>query len=48
VHGAAVPDGSGQDREVRHLISGYLSLESSESAAYVACGLEAWIHDNFP
>ena len=37
------------DRTVRHLIStGYLSLESSESAAYVAYALEAWIHDNVP
>jgi hypothetical protein len=35
------------DREVRHLIStGYLSLESSGSAAYVGCALEAWIYDN--
>jgi hypothetical protein len=35
------------DREVRHLIStGYLSLERSEAAAYVAFALEAWIRDN--
>jgi hypothetical protein len=35
------------DRTVRHLIStGYLSLESRESAAYVAFALEAWIRDN--
>jgi hypothetical protein len=35
------------DRTVRHLISiGYLSLESSEAAAAVACALEAWIYDN--
>jgi hypothetical protein len=35
------------DRTVRHLIStGYLSLESSEAAAYVAFALEAWISDN--
>ena len=35
------------DRLVRHLIStGYLSMESSESAAYVAFALEAWIADN--
>jgi hypothetical protein len=35
------------DREVRHLIStGYLSLESREAAAAVACALEAWIYDN--
>ena len=35
------------DRKVRHLIStGYLSLESSESAAAVAIALEAWIADN--
>jgi hypothetical protein len=35
------------DRQVRHLISnGYLSLESSEAAAYVAFALEAWISDN--
>jgi len=35
------------DRIVRHLIStGYLSLESSEAAAYVAFALEAWISDN--
>jgi hypothetical protein len=33
------------DRIVRHLIStGY--LESRESAAHVACALEAWIYDN--
>jgi hypothetical protein len=32
---------------VRHLIStGYLSLESRESASMVAIGLEAWIYDN--
>ena len=32
------------DREVRHLISnGYLSLESSETAAAVAIALEAWL-----
>ena len=31
------------DREVRHLIStGYLSLESRESAPMVAIALEAW------
>jgi hypothetical protein len=37
------------DRIVRHLIStGYLSLESRESAAYVAIALEAWISDNVP
>jgi hypothetical protein len=37
------------DREVRHLIStGYLSLESREAAAAVACALEAWICDNVP
>jgi hypothetical protein len=37
------------DRDVRHLISrGYLSLESRDSAAYVACALEAWIYDNLP
>jgi hypothetical protein len=37
------------DREVRHLIStGYLSLESSETAAAVSIALEAWIYDNFP
>ena len=37
------------DRVVRHLIStGYLSLESSGSAAYVGCALEAWIYDNLP
>ena len=35
------------DRKVRHLISnGYLSLESSETAAAVAIALEAWIADN--
>jgi hypothetical protein len=35
------------DRIVRHLIStGYLSLESRQSAAYVAFALEAWIRDN--
>jgi hypothetical protein len=35
------------DRIVRHLIStGYLSLESRESAAHVAFALEAWIRDN--
>ena len=37
------------DRIVRHLIStGYLSLESRESALYVTSALEAWIHDNVP
>ena len=37
------------DRTVRHLIStGYLSLESRETAAYVAFALEAWIYDNVP
>ena len=37
------------DRIVRHLIStGYLSLESSELAAYVGFALEAWIYDNLP
>jgi hypothetical protein len=37
------------DRTVRHLIStGYLALESSDSAAYVAFALEAWIYDNLP
>jgi hypothetical protein len=37
------------DRTVRHLIStGYLTLESSGTAAYVACALEAWIYDNLP
>jgi hypothetical protein len=36
-------------RTVRHLIStGHLALESSESVAYVACALEAWIYDNLP
>jgi hypothetical protein len=35
------------DRIVRHLIStGYVSLESREAAAAVACALEAWIYDN--
>ncbi len=35
------------DRQVRHLIStGYLSLESSYSAAAVAIALEALIGDN--
>ncbi len=35
------------DRIVRHLIStGYLSLESRETAAAVAIALEAWISDN--
>jgi hypothetical protein len=35
------------DRIVRHLIStGY--LESSGTAANVACALEAWIYDNLP
>jgi hypothetical protein len=35
------------DRIVRHLIStGYLSMESSESGAYVAFALEGWIADN--
>jgi hypothetical protein len=35
------------NRIVRHLIStGYLSLESREAAAAVACALEAWIYDN--
>jgi hypothetical protein len=34
------------DRTVRHLIStGYLSLESSEAAAYIGFALEAWISD---
>jgi hypothetical protein len=34
---------------VRHLIgTGYLTLESSESAAYVASALEAWIYYNLP
>ena len=37
------------DRTVRHLIStGYLSLESRETAAAIAIALEAWIHDNVP
>jgi hypothetical protein len=37
------------DRERRHLIStGYLSLESRETAAYVAFALEAWIYDKCP
>jgi hypothetical protein len=37
------------DRVVRHLIStGYLSLESRESALYVTSALEAWIYDNVP
>jgi hypothetical protein len=37
------------DREVRHLIStGYLSLESSNSAPMVAIALEAWIYNNLP
>ncbi len=37
------------DRTVRHLIStGYLSLESRESAPMVAIALEAWIYDNVP
>jgi hypothetical protein len=37
------------DRTVRHLIStGYLSLESRETAAAVAIALEAWIYDNVP
>jgi hypothetical protein len=37
------------DRTVRHLIStGYLSLESRETAAHVAFALEAWIYDNVP
>ena len=37
------------DRIVRHLIStGYLSLESRETAAAVAIVLEAWIYDNVP
>jgi hypothetical protein len=37
------------DRIVRHLIStGYLSLESREAAAAVACALEARICDNVP
>jgi hypothetical protein len=45
--GAPVPDGSGSDRIVRHLIStGYLSLESRDVAASVAIALGAWIHDN--
>jgi hypothetical protein len=35
------------DRTAHHLISaGYLSLESSKAAAYVAFALEAWIRDN--
>ena len=35
------------DRTVRHLIgTGYLSLESRETPAYVAFALEAWIYDN--
>ena len=35
------------DRIVRHLTSsGYLSLESRDVAAAVACALEAWIYDN--
>jgi len=35
------------DHTVRHLIStGYLSLESRETAAAVAIALEAWIADN--
>jgi hypothetical protein len=35
------------DRLVRHLIStGYLSPESREATAVVACALEAWIYDN--
>jgi hypothetical protein len=35
------------DREVRYLIStGYLSLESSGSAAYVGFALETWISDH--
>ena len=37
------------DRTVRHLIStGYLSLESKETATYIALALEAWIYDNVP
>jgi hypothetical protein len=37
------------DRTVGHLIStGYLSLESRESAPMVAIALEAWIYDNVP
>jgi hypothetical protein len=37
------------DRTVRYLINtGYLSLESSESAAAIASALEAWIYDNLP
>jgi hypothetical protein len=33
--------------QVRHLIStGYLSLETRESAPMVAIALEAWIYDN--
>jgi hypothetical protein len=37
------------DRKVRHLIStGYLSLESSGTAASIAIALEAWIYDNLP
>ena len=37
------------DRTVRHLIStGYLSLESRETAAAVAIALDAWIYDNVP
>jgi hypothetical protein len=35
------------NRTVRHLIStGYLALESSKAAAYVAFALEAWTSDN--
>jgi hypothetical protein len=35
------------DRTVHHLIStGYLALESRESAPMVAIALEAWIYDN--
>ena len=42
-----MPDGRINDRTVRHLIStGYLSLESRETAAYVAFALETWIRDN--
>ena len=46
-YGPPLPDGSVNDRIVRHLIStGYLSLESREDATVVACALEAWICDN--
>ena len=37
------------EHTVRHLIStGYLALESRETAAAVAIALEAWIYDNVP